>query len=97
MVIMILGVNIAKNQTMQLSIPDSIIQSIRLPEKRLESELRKELAVSLYQQELLSFGKARELADMEHHQFSQLLGERGINRHYTQQELEEDLNYARHQ
>jgi hypothetical protein len=31
---------------------------------------------------------------MEHYQFSQLLGERGIIRHYTQQELEEDLSYA---
>ncbi len=82
---------------MELSIPDSIIQSIRLPENRLESELLKELAISLYQQELLSFGKARELAKMEHYQFSELLGERGITRHYSQQELEEDFSYARHQ
>ncbi|MGB5593733.1 MAG: UPF0175 family protein [Crocosphaera sp.] len=82
---------------MQLSIPDSIIDSIRLPEKRLERELLKELALSLYQQELLSFGKAKELAEMEHYEFSQLLGERKITRHYTQQELEEDLSYARHQ
>ncbi len=80
---------------MQISIPDSILQSIRLPEKRLESELLKELALSLYQQELLSFGKARELAKLEHYEFSKLLGERGIDRHYNQQELEEDLNYAR--
>ncbi|NES87472.1 MAG: UPF0175 family protein [Moorea sp. SIO2B7] len=80
---------------MQISIPDSVLQSIRLSEKRLEGELLKELAVSLYQQELLSFGKARELANMGHYEFSQLLGERNINRHYSQQELEEDLNYAR--
>ena len=80
---------------MQISIPDSILQSIRLPEKRLESELLKELALSLYQQELLSFGKARELAKLEHYEFSKLLGERHIDRHYSQQELDEDLNYAR--
>lgn len=79
---------------MQISIPDSVLQSIRLPENRLESELLKELALSLYQQELLSLGKARELANLGHYEFSQLLGKRGINRHYTQQELEEDLNYA---
>ncbi len=81
---------------MQISIPDSILQSIRSPEKRLESELLKELALSLYQQELLSFGKARKLANLSHFEFSQLLEERGINRHYTQQELDEDLDYARH-
>ena len=80
---------------MQISIPDSILQSIRLPEKRIEGELLKELASSLYQQELLSFGKARELANLSHFEFSQLLEARGINRHYTQQELDEDLDYAR--
>jgi predicted HTH domain antitoxin len=46
---------------MELSIPESIIQSIRLPESRIQAELFKELALALYAQELLSFGKAREL------------------------------------
>lgn len=82
---------------MQLSIPDSILESIPLPEKRLEKELLKELALSLYQQELLSFGKARELANIDHYEFSKLLGERGILRHYSQQELQEDLTYAHRQ
>ncbi len=64
---MIVSFNRVRSSTMQLSIPDSIIQSIRLPENRLESELLKELAVSLYQQELLSFGKARELANRDYY------------------------------
>jgi predicted HTH domain antitoxin len=82
---------------MQLSIPESIIQSIRLPESRIEAELLRELALALYAQDLLSFGKARELANLDHRQFSQLLGERNIPRHYSETELTEDLNYARHQ
>ena len=82
---------------MQLSIPETIIQSIRLPENRIEAELLKELALALYAQELLSFGKARELANLDHRQFSQLLGERTITRHYSETELAEDLDYARHQ
>ncbi|OUC12718.1 MAG: hypothetical protein B0A82_21040 [Alkalinema sp. CACIAM 70d] len=82
---------------MQLSIPETIIQSIRLPENRIEAELLKELAIALYTQELLSFGKARELANLDHRQFSQLLGERNIPRHYSENELAEDLDYARHQ
>ena len=80
---------------MQLSIPESIVQSIRLPESRVETELLKELAIALYTQELLSFGKACELANLDHRQFNQLLGERHISRHYTEAELEEDLDYAR--
>jgi predicted HTH domain antitoxin len=82
---------------MQLSIPESIIQSIRLPKNRIEAELLRELALALYAQDLLSFGKARELANLDHRQFSQLLGERRIARHYSESELAEDLDYARHQ
>ncbi|MGP1385919.1 MAG: UPF0175 family protein [Thainema sp.] len=82
---------------MELPIPETIIQSIRLPENRIEAELLKELAIALYAQELLSFGKALELANLDHRQFSQLLGERNIPRHYSETELAEDLNYARHQ
>jgi predicted HTH domain antitoxin len=80
---------------MQLSIPESIIQSIRLPEGRIEAELLKELALALYAQELLSFGKARELSNLDHWQFSQLLGARNIPRHYSETELAEDFDYAR--
>ena len=79
-----------KKTTMQLSIPDSVAEAIRLPEKRIEAEMLKELAIALYAQELLNFGKARELANMGAHEFSQLLGKRDISRHYVKEELEED-------
>lgn len=79
----------------QLRIPDSVVRAIRLPEKRLERELLRELAVALYAQEALSFGKARELAGMSKYEFGQLLGRRQLPRHYGPQELEDDLRYAR--
>lgn len=81
--------------SLQLSIPDTLLAAIRLPEKRVEQELLTELAIALYTQELLSFGKARELARMEKYEFAKLLGKRGIDRHYGAAELENDLNYAR--
>ncbi|MBW4495260.1 MAG: UPF0175 family protein [Oscillatoria princeps RMCB-10] len=80
--------------SLQLNIPDSVLQAIPLPEKRMEQELLKELAVALYSEELLSFGKARELARMSHYEFAQLVGERGVRRHYGEEELKDDLNYA---
>ncbi|NMG09485.1 UPF0175 family protein [Brasilonema sp. UFV-L1] len=46
--------------SLQLSIPDSVLEAIRLPEKRQQKELLTELAIALYAQDLLSFGKARE-------------------------------------
>ena len=87
--------NVLLLMNMQLSIPDSILQAIRLPEQRIEQELLHELAVALYAQDLLSFGKARELAQMDKYRFGQLLAERGILRHYSSEELEDDLSYAR--
>ena len=54
-------------------------------------ELKRELAVHLFQQEKLSFGKARELADMTVWTFQQLLGSRGIAVHYDVDDYEEDL------
>ena len=79
---------------MQLSIPDSVLSAIRLPESRIEQELLQQLAIALYSQELVSSGKARELAQMAKYDFGQLLGQRGVTRHYVSEELEDDLSYA---
>ncbi len=54
-------------------------------------ELKRELAIALFQQNKLSFGKARELAEMTVWDFQQLLGTRGINLHYDIEEYEQDL------
>jgi predicted HTH domain antitoxin len=78
-----------------LAIPDSVVQAIRLPEKRMREEMLLELAIALYAQEALSFGKARELAGRGKYEFGWILGQRGIGRHYGEAELEEDLAYAR--
>jgi predicted HTH domain antitoxin len=79
----------------QLEIPDSVSQAIRLPEQRLHEELLAELAVALYQHGLLSFGKARELADLDKYDFGKLLGQRAVVRHYGEDELKDDITYAR--
>ena len=79
---------------LQISISDSIVQALRLPEQRIEQELRRELAIALYTQDILSFGKARELAEMGKYEFGQLLALRGVVRHYGFAELDDDLNYA---
>jgi predicted HTH domain antitoxin len=80
---------------LQISISDSIVQALRLPEHRIEQELRRELAVALYTQDILSFGKARELAEMDKYEFGQFLACRGVVRHYGFAELDDDLSYAR--
>jgi predicted HTH domain antitoxin len=79
---------------LQISISDSIFQAIRLPEQRIEQELLQELAIALYSQNILSFGKARELAQLDKYEFGQLLSQREVVRHYGSEELDDDLTYA---
>ncbi len=73
--------------TVTLEIPGEVLYTTRLTQE----ELKLELAVHLYEQGRLSFGKARTLADMDIWRFMQLLGSRGIPTHYDIDEYEEDL------
>ena len=54
-------------------------------------ELRRELAIHLFQQGNLSFGKAREMAGMTAWAFQKCLGVREIPVHYDVQDYEQDL------
>jgi len=40
-----------------LEIPAEVLDAVKLPPKEIEQELRKELALALYQRGALSFGK----------------------------------------
>lgn len=79
---------------MKLEVPDSIVQGMRLPEPEVNQRLLRELAVALYAQQILSFGKARQLAGLDHAGFGHLLAERQIPRHYDAEDLKQDLAYA---
>ena len=65
-----------------IDIPAEVIHSTRMT---LE-EMKLELALLLFQQGKLSFGKAREMADMTVWDFQQLLGQRKIAVHYDVQD-----------
>lgn len=80
--------------TIHFTIPDSVVQAMRLPESEIQTELTTELALSLYARGILSFGKARELAQISKQDFALLLNERNIARHYGDDELTADVEYA---
>lgn len=77
-----------------ITIPTEVKSALRIPERELEARLRLELAVHLYEEWLLSFGKAAELAQLPRWDFAAELAKRKITRHYTEQELAEDLVFA---
>jgi predicted HTH domain antitoxin len=80
---------------MTLNIPDSVVQGLRIPEGEIAQRLRTELAIALYAQGALSLGKAAELAETNRMNFGEILGQRGIARHYGYAELAQDVSYAR--
>ena len=70
-----------------IEIPREIVHATRMTPE----ELRQELAIYLFQQQKLSFGKAREMAEMTAWAFQQLLGSREIPVHYDLNDYQEDL------
>lgn len=77
-----------------LEIPDQVTYALRLPASEQRQQIMTELAIALYARGILSFGKARELTSLNRIEFGLLLGRRGIPRHYTEQDLEDDIAYA---
>jgi predicted HTH domain antitoxin len=78
--------------TIMIEIPTDLVEALRLPPAEQPERLRRELAVRLYQKRMLSFGKARELAQLNKWEFHNLLGEEGVLRSYDLQDLENDLH-----
>lgn len=80
--------------TILLEIPDSVARAMRLPPNEKRQQLQVELAVSLYAQGILSFGKSCELAGMTKVEFGLLLGKRNVPREYSDEDLKDDIAYA---
>jgi predicted HTH domain antitoxin len=74
-----------------LEIPDQVTEGLRIPPDERLNRVRIELAIRLYQKRILSFGKARELAQLSKWEFHELLGQENIERSYDLEELEADL------
>lgn len=61
-----------------IDVPPAVYGALNVPEDQRDDVRRQELAVSLYREEIRSFGKTRELANLSHKEFHDLLGERKI-------------------
>ena len=78
-------------EKISIEIPVNILRSVKLPPNEINERLKQELAVHLYEQGMLTFGKARELAGMSKWDFHELLGKRKIPRRYDEEELNRDI------
>jgi len=78
-----------------IAIPSDILNSMKIPRSDQEHVLKLELALALYQRGILAMGPARRLADISKREFLGELGKRKIERHYTVEDLEEDVAFAK--
>ncbi len=76
---------------MSLEITDDILHAAHLS----ADELRREIAILLFQQERLTLGQAAELTGTTQLDFQRMLAERGIAVHYGIAEFEDDLTTMR--
>ena len=75
-----------------IEVPEELLQALKLPADEVPVRLKREFAVHLYARGLLTFGKARQLAEMSRWEFRDLVGEEGALRRYGVEELEQDLD-----
>jgi predicted HTH domain antitoxin len=75
------------SSTVAIEIPQEVLHATRMSPE----ELKQELAIHLFQQGKLSFGKAREMAGMTAWAFQQILGSRNIPSHYDWEDYTADL------
>jgi len=81
-------------QNIIIEIPKEIALSLKIPGEKAKVQLKEELAIHLYKEGFLSFGKARALADLSKWDFAERLGSKRVPRHYTRENLKEDMVFA---
>ena len=58
-----------------------------------EADLRKELAIALFQQNYISLGRASKIAGIYIMDFQKLIADRGICVHYDVEEFQQDIQH----
>ena len=76
---------------MSLVIPDDILRAAKMS----AGELRREIALLLFQQEKLTLGQSSEFAGMSQLEFQQVLASRHVAVHYDAQQFADDLDTLR--
>ena len=78
-------------KTLTIDIPEEVLIAVKIPRDRLKTDLKRELALQLYRENMISFANAHRMADMTKIEFHHLLGNRRIPRQYDSEDYEKDL------
>jgi len=74
-----------------INLPDEVIKVLNIPKDKLSTELKIQIAIYFYEKGKLSFGKARELADLSVWEFIEKLKENQVPIKYDVEDFKEDL------
>ena len=81
--------------TVSMELPRDVLLAADISTVSASTEIMKFLAIHMFKERLISFGKAAELAGMDKLAFMELLGSKGIPLNYDVDDYEEDLNTLR--
>ena len=77
--------------TVMMELPKDVLIAADIPEVSASTEIRKHLALHMFKERILSFGKAVELSGMDKLSFIELAGSKGISLNYDVGDYHEDL------
>jgi len=77
-----------------IKLPEEIFALANLKKEKASEEVRKLIALELFRENVISMGKAAEIAGIPLAEFMELSAKRGIPMHYTIEDLEADRKTA---
>ena len=81
-------------ETIEVKIPKELL--IGMEKEKLVEDIKFFMAMRLYEMNILSLGKAAELAGKDKEEFMRVLSEHGIDViRYSKEELEEEMEFLR--
>ena len=84
-----------ENVKIEFDIPKDVLVAASISEKAAPSEIKKLLAIYMFKERILSFGKACELSGLDKTDFLELIGSMKIPLNYDVEDFEEDLAIVR--
>ena len=77
--------------TVRMDLPRDILLAADITEANAPAYIRKYLALYMFKERILSFGKAAELSGLDKLSFIELAGSKGISMNYDEDDFNDDL------
>ena len=78
--------------TVKMDFPKDVLLAADISEANAPSDIKKHLALYMFKERIISFGKASGLSGLNKLEFIELAGSKGISLNYDADDYREDLN-----